>query len=44
MIDAHTQQARHLFSDRQLAQLDVYGLWAVLRPQLATDDSFVFNR
>lgn len=35
---------RPLFSADQLAQLDVYGLWAVLRPQLATDDSFVFNR
>ena len=25
-------------------QLDVYGLWGVLRGQLLTDDSFVFNK
>ena len=33
-----------LFSPRQKAQLDVYGVWGVLRGQLLTDDSFVFNR
>ena len=33
-----------LFSPRQQAQLDVYGVWGVLRGQLLTDDSFVFNR
>ena len=33
-----------LFSLRQKAQLDVYGVWGVLRGQLLTDDSFVFNR
>lgn len=33
-----------LFSAREQTQLDVYGLWAVLRNQLATDDSFVFNK
>ena len=33
-----------LFSLRQRGQLDVYGLWGVLRGQLLTDDSFVFNR
>ena len=33
-----------MFSSRELAQLDVYGLWAVLRWQLATDDSFTFNK
>ena len=33
-----------MFSSRELAQLDVYGLWAVLRWQLNTDDSFTFNK
>ena len=33
-----------LFSQRQKGQLDVYGLWGVLRGQLLTDDSFVFNK
>jgi hypothetical protein len=33
-----------LFTQRQKGQLDVYGLWAVLRGQLLTDDSFVYNR
>ena len=33
-----------LFSAREQAQLDVYGLWAVLRNQLTTDDNFAFNR
>lgn len=37
-------KAKALFSPSQLAQLDVFGVWAVLRPQLYTDDSFVFNR
>lgn len=37
-------KAKHLFSTSELTELDVYGLWAVLRPQLATDDSFQFNR
>ena len=36
--------ALQLFSVRQRGQLDVYGLWGVLRGQLLTDDSFVFNR
>ncbi|CAL5220662.1 g2708 [Coccomyxa viridis] len=35
---------RELFSQRQKGQLDVYGLWGVLRGQLLTDDSFVFNK
>ncbi len=33
-----------IFGSREKAQLDVYGIWAVLRNQLHTDDSFVFNR
>ncbi|KAK9818350.1 hypothetical protein WJX72_011096 [[Myrmecia] bisecta] len=34
-----------LFSAREQAQLDVYGIWAVHRSQIATtDDSFVFNK
>lgn len=33
-----------LFTSDQLAQLDVYELWAVVRNQLKTDDSFAFNR
>ena len=33
-----------IFSAREKAQLDVYGLLAVLRNQLQTDDSFVLNR
>ena len=33
-----------VFSQRQKGQLDVYGLWGVLRGQLLTDDSFVFNK
>ncbi len=33
-----------LFTMRQKGQLDVYGLWGVLRGQLLTDDSFVYNR
>ena len=33
-----------LFSVREQAQLDVYGLWAVIRNQLGTDDSFAFNK
>lgn len=33
-----------LFSMRQKGQLDVFGLWGVLRGQLLTDDSFVYNR
>ena len=33
-----------LFTQRQKGQLDVYGLWGVLRGQLLTDDSFVFNK
>ena len=36
--------AMQLFSQRQKGQLDVYGLWGVLRGQLLTDDSFVFNK
>ena len=36
--------AVQLFSQRQKGQLDVYGLWGVLRGQLLTDDSFVFNK
>ncbi|CAK0783416.1 hypothetical protein CVIRNUC_006615 [Coccomyxa viridis] len=35
---------REVFSQRQKGQLDVYGLWGVLRGQLLTDDSFVFNK
>ena len=37
-------KAAQMFSSRELAQLDVYGLWAVLRWQLNTDDSFTFNK
>jgi hypothetical protein len=33
-----------LFSLRQKSQLDVYGIWAVMRNQLLTDDSFMFSR
>lgn len=33
-----------IFSAREKLQLDVYGLLAVLRNQLHTDDSFVLNR
>ena len=33
-----------LFTTREKTQLDVYGTWAVLRNQLATDDSFQFNK
>jgi hypothetical protein len=33
-----------VFSVREKNQLDVYGTWAVLRGQLATDDSFQFNK
>ena len=33
-----------IFSAREKLQLDVYGLLAVLRNQLKTDDSFVLNR
>lgn len=46
----HTEQqlkttlALQLFTQRQKGQLDVYGLWGVLRGQLLTDDSFVFNK
>lgn len=43
LFTAASKQAQ-LFSAREQAQLDVYGLWAVLRNQLATDDSFVFNK
>ena len=39
-----TSLAVQLFSQRQKGQLDVYGLWGVLRGQLLTDDSFVFNK
>ncbi len=39
-----TTLAVQLFSQRQKGQLDVYGLWGVLRGQLLTDDSFVFNK
>jgi hypothetical protein len=37
-------KSKDLFSSPQLSQLDVFGIWAVLRPQMYTDDSFVFNR
>ena len=33
-----------IFSAAEKGQLDVYGLLAVLRNQLQTDDSFVLNR
>ena len=33
-----------IFSAQEKAQLDVYGLLAVLRNQLQTDDSFVLNK
>ena len=33
-----------MFSARERSQLDVYGIWAVTRNQLHTDDSFTFNR
>lgn len=33
-----------LFTKAQRAQLDVYGIWAVVRNQLLTDDSFLFNK
>ena len=39
-----TTVALQLFTQRQKGQLDVYGLWGVLRGQLLTDDSFVFNK
>lgn len=29
-------KAKHLFSASELAELDVYGLWAVLRQQVST--------
>eukprot|EP00884_Botryococcus_braunii_P013754 jgi/Botrbrau1/2237/Bobra.101_2s0065.1 len=37
-------KVNEMFSARQKSQLDVYGLYSVLRNQLQTDDSFVFNR
>ncbi|PSC74417.1 hypothetical protein C2E20_2477 [Micractinium conductrix] len=37
-------KAAELFTTREKTQLDVYGTWAVLRNQLATDDSFQFNK
>lgn len=33
-----------IFSAREKLQLDVYGLSAVVRNQMQTDDSFVLNR
>lgn len=33
-----------IFSAREKEQLDVYGLLAVVRNQLQTDDNFVLNR
>ena len=33
-----------MFTARERSQLDVYGIWAVTRNQLHTDDSFTFNR
>lgn len=41
---AELAAAAQVFSMRQRGQLDVYGLWGVLRGQLLTDDSFEFNR
>ncbi|KAK9799798.1 hypothetical protein WJX73_010639 [Symbiochloris irregularis] len=43
LFTAASKQAL-LFSMREQAQLDVYGLWAVIRNQLGTDDSFAFNK
>jgi hypothetical protein len=37
-------KAAQVFSVREKNQLDVYGVWAVLRNQLNTDDSFQFNK
>lgn len=33
-----------LFNKEQRAQLDVYGIWAVFRNKMYTDDSFAFNK
>ena len=33
-----------MFTEREKLQLDVYGIWSVMRNQLHTDDSFTFNR
>lgn len=41
--DPHTLVVQ-IFSARERAQLDVYGLLAVLRNKLDTDDSFELNR
>lgn len=35
---------KELFTTKERQQLDVYGVWAVLRAQLHTDDSFSFNK
>lgn len=32
-------KAKHLFSTSELTELDVYGLWAVLRPQARISES-----
>ena len=33
-----------MFTPRQKGQLDVYGIWGVLRGKLMSDDSFDFNK
>lgn len=43
-MNADVDKCMQLFSMRQKGQLDVFGLWGVLRGQLLTDDSFVYNR
>ena len=42
--DPPTPIVMQRFTAQERSQLEVYGLWAVVRGQLGTDDSFVFNK
>jgi hypothetical protein len=44
LIKALTLRAEGILSRQQRAQLEVYSVWALLRNELFTDDSFAYNK
>jgi hypothetical protein len=44
LIKALTLRAEGILSRQQRAQLEVYSVWALLRNELFTDDSFTYNK
>jgi hypothetical protein len=44
LVKALTVRAEGVLSRQQRAQLEVYSIWALLRNELFTDDSFAYNK